>query len=201
MVRRSEQGHSLPSRSAVVRKIEDAQDDAVRALLREAALSDARAGLALQRIRQIAVSAFIELDDLYRTFAALQQEPRQDYVHQQWENERIASLLMRTERAMGEVVSAVIGQIAAEVVSPKPKEIRKEVVVKEVLPDWLKALKENQTFLFLVGLFFLAILCLVVFGTVWVAIALPIGWWLVFRSLPWTILVPIGLVLLIGVFV
>jgi hypothetical protein len=120
---------SLPSRSAVVRKIEEAQDDAMREI-REAALNDARTIHAIQRIKQLAVSAFIEIDDLYRTFAALQQEPGRSAVHQQRANEQIASVLLQTERAMGEVVSTVIGQIKAEVANPKPKEVRR------LLPIW-----------------------------------------------------------------
>jgi hypothetical protein len=192
-----------PSRTTVVRKIEDAQDGAIRAILQEAALNDARAGLALKRIRQIAVSAFIELDALYRTFAALSKEPRQDSVHAQWANECIASLLLRTERAMGEVVSAVIGQIAAEVTRPKPKEAKPQVILQQVEPDWLKALKKNQDWLFLVGLIFFGILSSLVSGILWLGIVLPIVWVVFFHkdTLFWTVLIPIGFLLLIGVFV
>jgi hypothetical protein len=202
MVRRSDRSGAagLPSRSDVVRKIDQAQKDALK-LIEEAQLSDARSMHAIQRIKQLAVSAFIEIDELYKTFEVLQNEPGRSALHQQWANERIAALLTQTERAMGQVVSAAIGQIGAEVATPRPKEARKEVIVREVEPPFLKFLRENQTPLFFVGLFVLAILSLLVFGAVWVAIVLPLVWLLFFNSPRWLVLVPIGLVLLIGVFV
>jgi hypothetical protein len=146
-VSRSDRGDSPPSRSAVIRKIEEAHDAAVREILQEAKLSDARTMHAIQRIKQLAVSAFIELDELYRTFEALQKEPDRSSMHQQWSNERISSLLLQTERAMGEVVSSSLRQIGAEIANPKPKEARKEVIVREVAPDWLKFVKKNQDLL------------------------------------------------------
>jgi hypothetical protein len=168
-----EKGPRPPARSAVVKKIEDAQAEALR-LIQEAKLSDARASLAMRRIRQLAVSVFLELDECYRTFQALSQEPGRDSVHQQWENERISSIMMQTERAMGEVVSASLRQIAAEAFPPKPKEVVREVIVtppSREYPAWLKGIGTLCKGLLQYAGF--ALLLGILFGNPFIAIFVP----------------------------
>jgi hypothetical protein len=191
-----------PSKPAVVKKIAESQEEALR-LIQEAKLSDARTMHAIQRIKQLAVSAFIELDELYRTFEALQIEPGRSAVHQQWANERIASILTQTERAMGEVVSAALRQIGAEVATPKPRAPAPKVILERVDPDWLKFGRKHQDGLYLLGLLIFGILTALVSGLLWLGIVLPILWVACFHeaSVLWTVLIPIGLLLLLGVFV
>jgi hypothetical protein len=198
--------HNPPSKTSVVRKIEEAQDEALR-LISSAKLSDARTTLALRRIRQLAVSAFLELDETYRIFAALQQEPGRDSVHQHWANERISSLLMQTERALGEVVSASLRQIAAEAFPPKPKEVVREVIVtpRQEYPVWLKGIGTLCKGLVQYAAF--ATLLGILFGNPYIAIFVPIasyfflhdqpGGFIVWGIIPSLIAVVIWLFLLI----
>jgi hypothetical protein len=75
-------------------------------------------------------------------------------------------------------------------------------VLQAVDPDWLKALKKNQDWLFLLGLIFFGILASLVSGILWLGFVLPIVWVVFFHkdTVFWTVLIPIGLLLLIGVF-
>jgi hypothetical protein len=187
---------SPPSRSAVVRKLEEAQEEAIR-LIAEARLSDARASLAIRRIRQLTTSAFLELDETYRIFRALQKAPDQDAEYAHWANDRISWLLTQTERAIGEVVSAALRGITAEVANPKPNEVRKEVIVREVEPDWLRFLHRHEALLYVLALCVLGFFSSVVFGVLWLAIVLPIGWVVLFHKVRWLVLIPIGLLVLL----
>jgi hypothetical protein len=195
----------MPDLKRVREAIEQAQDEALAKLRhaqREGQLTDALYLAASQRVVALCLRTLMLLDEAYlQVEGYLNHHDGRSEHHRAWLNDRAASLLQSLERAIADITASALSQVKGDLPNTRPKEkVVKEVIVKEVEPAFLKFVRKEQDLLYLLGLLFLGILSYVIFGALSLAIALPIVWWVFFHKVVWTVLLPIGVLLLIGVF-
>jgi hypothetical protein len=193
----------MPEKRDMQRQIEKAKEDGLaklRELQREGYLTDALYLAAAQRVVSLVLKILLLVDEAYVQVDEYVKRGGQSEHHQASLQDYAAFLLRECQQGISRIVQEAIQNIRSDLPHTRPKVVR-EVIVQpaptlgQVLQGFLR---ENKGILFFLGLCVLGLFSYVVFG-IWVAVVVPIVWWVFFRQVPWLVLLPIGLLLLIGV--
>jgi hypothetical protein len=193
----------MPEKRSVQQEIEKVQHDALARLadlVRQGKLADQEYLLCQRRI----VGLCLESLRLYaqarlqvQLFVA-QSQSGKDAHFDPWLNDRAAVILRELEQNIFHVLQDAIRNARSDLPHSRPREkVMKEVIVKEVEPDWLTFVRKHEALLYVLALCVFGFFSSVVFGVLWLAIVLPIGWLVLFRKVRWLVLIPIGLLVLL----